>query len=140
MSGVLDDATYNDDAAASVGTVTFSSPNLTWSGSLAAGATATITYSVTVKNPDTGNGTLTSTRSTSATEGSNCPSGGTDPRCTATVTVSGLTIINTARRRARATPGSTVHYTVTITNTGQTAFTGAAVSDSAGRRAGRCRL
>ena len=59
-------------------------PNLTWTGNLAPGDTATITYSVTVNNPDTGDHVLANTV-TSATAGSNCPSGGTDPRCTATV-------------------------------------------------------
>ena len=34
--------------------MSFSSPNLTWTGNLAVGATATITFSVTVNNPDTG--------------------------------------------------------------------------------------
>ena len=128
LTGVLDDATYNNDAAASAGAVTFSSPTLSWTGTLAAGATATITYSVTVNNPDTGNGTLTSVI-TSATEGSNCPSGGTDSRCSSTVTISGLTIANTAGS-GTATPGSVASYTVTISNSGQTAYTGITVTDA----------
>ena len=127
LAGVLDDAAYNGDATATTGTVQFASPNLTWTGNLAAGATATITFSVTVRNPDTGNGILASTI-TSATLGSNCPAGGTDPRCATTVTVSGLTITNTADV-ASTTPGSTVHYTITVTNTGQTPFTGATFTD-----------
>ena len=56
------------------GTVSFSSPNLTWTGNLAPGETATITFSVTVTNPDTGDKILTSTI-TSTTAGSNCASG-----------------------------------------------------------------
>ena len=70
LSGVLDDASYNSDASATGGSVSFASPNLTWTGNLAVGATATITFSVTVSNPDTGNKTLTSTI-TSTTAGSN---------------------------------------------------------------------
>jgi uncharacterized repeat protein (TIGR01451 family) len=128
LTGVLDDAAYGNNAAATAGTVTFSSPNLTWTGDLAVGAAVTITYSVQVSNPDSGNGTLASTI-TSATAGNNCPSGGTDSRCTTTVTVSGLTITNTASASS-PTPGSTVRYTITVTNSGQTAFTGAAISDS----------
>ena len=54
LAGVLDDATYNADAAATSGSVCYASPNLTWTGNLAVGAVATITYSVTVNNPDTG--------------------------------------------------------------------------------------
>ena len=71
--------------------MSFASPNLTWTGNLAPGASATITFSVTVNNPDTGNHILASTI-TSATTGNNCPAGTTDPRCTTTVTVSQLTI------------------------------------------------
>ena len=51
---MLDDAAYNGDGAATAGSVSFASPNLTWTGNLAVGATATITFSVTVSNPDTG--------------------------------------------------------------------------------------
>ena len=54
LSGVLDDAIYNSDGATTAGSLTFSSPNLTWTGNLAAGASATITFSVTVNSPDTG--------------------------------------------------------------------------------------
>ena len=104
LAGVLDDAAYNGDAAATAGSVSYTSPNLTWTGNLAAGATATITFSVTVNNPDTGNKILASTI-TSATSGSNCSAGSTDARCTATVTVQGLTITSTAST-ASATPGS----------------------------------
>ena len=64
-----------------------------------------------------------------ATAGSNCPAAGTDSRCTTTVTVSGLTIASTTDVSSTA-PGGTVHYTVTVTNSGQTAFTGATFTDS----------
>ena len=80
LTGVLDDAAYNNDAAATTGTVSYASPALTWTGNLAAGATATITYSVTVDNPDTGDKLLTTV--TSAAAGNNCPPGSTDPACT----------------------------------------------------------
>ena len=128
LAGVLDDAAYDNDAAASAGTVSYASPNLTWTGDLAPGATATITFSVTISNPDAGNHILTSTI-TSGTAGTNCPAGGTDPRCTAAVTVQGLTITTTANTSS-ATPGSTVAYTVTVTNSGQAAYTGATFTDS----------
>ena len=84
VRAAVDDAAYNGDAAASAGSVSYAAPVLTWTGNLAVGATATVTYSVTVNNPDTGDKTLTNTV-TSPTAGSNCPAGGTDPRCTATV-------------------------------------------------------
>ena len=53
------------------------------------------------------------------------PAGGTDPRCTATVQVliPALTITKTANTTA-AVPGATVTYTITVTDTGQTPYTG----------------
>ena len=54
LTGVLGDAAYDNDAAASAGSVSYASPALTWTGNLTVGATVTITYSVTVRNPDTG--------------------------------------------------------------------------------------
>src|SRR5690606_28356014 len=56
LTDVLDDAVYNDDAAAvaSDGSIAptprFTEPQLSWSGALATGRTVTITYSVTVTN------------------------------------------------------------------------------------------
>ncbi|WP_203337310.1 DUF7927 domain-containing protein [Nocardioides limicola] len=49
LSAVLDDAVYNDDVAADLGTVALSGDMLTWEGEVPVGGTATITYSVTVK-------------------------------------------------------------------------------------------
>ncbi|WP_261165378.1 DUF11 domain-containing protein [Microbacterium sp. Marseille-Q6965] len=50
LSGVLDDAVFNDDAEASAGEVSFEAPTLAWWGALAAGERVTLTYSVTVTN------------------------------------------------------------------------------------------
>ena len=86
LAGVLGNAVYNADAAATAGTVSYTSPDLTWTGNLAVGATATITYSVTVNNPDTGGKVMANTV-ISATAGSNCPAGGGNAACTATVAV-----------------------------------------------------
>ena len=73
----------------------------------------TITYTVTVNNPDTGDLSLTNTV-TSATPGSNCPAGGGDARCTATVTVVGastLTFTQTApAASAVAGAGGGLHH------------------------------
>ncbi len=130
LTGVLDDASYDSDAAATAGSVSYASPNLTWTGNLAVGASATVTFSVTVNNPDTGDKVLVDTV-TSATPGSNCPAGSTDARCTSTVTVlvPGLQIMVSAGTSDTTAPGSVVHYTVTVTNSGQTAYTGATFTD-----------
>ena len=129
LAGVVEDAVYNANATATAGTVAYTSPNLTWTGNLAVGATATITFTVTVNNPDTGDKVLASTI-TSVTAGSNCPAGGTDARCASSIPdlVPGLTITATAAS-ATTTPGAVVHYTVTVTNSGQTAYTGATFTD-----------
>jgi len=128
LSGVLADASYNNDATATSGTTSYASPVITWTGDLAVGATATITYTVTVNDPDTGSHVLTNTV-TSATAGNNCLAASTDPRCAVTVDISALRIVNTASV-STTEPGFTVAYTVTITNTGQTSYTGASVTDS----------
>jgi uncharacterized repeat protein (TIGR01451 family) len=129
LSGVLGDAAYSGNAAATAGTVSYASPVLSWTGNLAAGATATITYSVTVDSPDTGGKVMTNTV-VSAAAGSTCPAGGGKAACTATVAVltPALDIVKTANV-ATATPGGTVSYTVTVTDTGQTPYTGATFTD-----------
>ncbi len=132
LAGVLDDATYNADAAATSGNLSYTSPSLTWTGTLAPGASATITYSVTVANPDTGNRSLTGTV-VSSSAGSPCPSGNPAAQCTATVTVlvPALSIVNTADTSS-TTPGGVVTYTATLSNTGQTAYTGTSVTVALG--------
>ena len=128
LGDVLDDASYNGDAAATAGTASFASPNLTWTGNLAVGAVATITFSVTVSNPDTGNKILASTI-TSATPGSTCPAGNPAASCTATVDVAVLTIVNSAGASS-TTPGSVVRFTATFTNSGQVPYTGITVASN----------
>ena len=109
--------------------VSFASPNLTWTGTLAAGATATITFSVTVHNPDTGDHLLSVTL-TSAAAGNNCPAGSTGPGCALTVPVASLAITNTAGV-ASTTPGSVVRFTATFTNTGQAPYNGITIATNA---------
>jgi uncharacterized repeat protein (TIGR01451 family) len=91
LSGVLTGASYDNDAAATTGSVSVSGGVLTWTGDLALDATAVISYSVTTDPADPEGTTLTNTV-TSDTTGSNCPDGSTDPACTATVSVTAQTI------------------------------------------------
>jgi uncharacterized repeat protein (TIGR01451 family) len=130
LTGVLNDAGYNGDGTATTGTVSYASPALTWTGNLAVGATATITYSATVHNPDTGDKLLVNTV-TSDAAGSNCPVSGTAAACTAQVQdlIPALTITKTADT-GTAAPGDTVHYTITVADTGQTRYTGATITDN----------
>ena len=129
LAGALDDAAYNGDAAATTGSVSYAAPVLTWTGNLAAGASAVITYTMTVNNPDTGDKVIINTATSTAT-GSTCPPGATAAPCRVTVAVltPGLAIAVSAGS-ATTTPGSVVHYTVTVTNSGQTPYTGATFTD-----------
>jgi len=128
LTGVLDDAVYNSNATASTGTVSYASSTVSWTGNLAANGSVTITYSVTVNNPDVGNMVLANTVS-SSTLGTNCAAGSVDARCTATVTVAGLTIVKSADVSS-TTPGSTVRYSISVTNSGQTAYAPATLTDN----------
>jgi uncharacterized repeat protein (TIGR01451 family) len=128
LTGLLDDAAYDGDAAAAgSGTAGYASPVLTWTGNLTPGQVATITYSVTVTNPDTGNHILSGTL-TSAAPGNNCGTGSTDPRCATTVPVATLSITNVPSV-STATPGSKIAYTITISNTGQVPYDNVTVID-----------
>ena len=84
---------------------------LTWTGDLSPGDSVTVTYSVTVNNPDTG-GKLLSNTATSAAMGSTCPPGATGGSCQVTIPVltPALTIVKTAEHRDRgAGPGGELH-------------------------------
>ena len=122
LSAVLDDATYN--AGSATGGATVAGSTLSWSGALAIGATTSFTYSVTIKNPNTGNDSLNNTI-VSSTAGNNCASGSTDPLCSAVVKVQSYTVSKTSSVQTVA-PGGVVSYTVTVTNTGSVPYTAAA--------------
>ena len=116
LTGLLDDAAYSADAAATAGTVSFASPDLTWTGDLAPGDTATITYTVTVDNPDTGDKILTNTahlrRPRQQLPGRQPPTPAAPPPPCITATDT-LTFTQSAAAGS-ATPGAVVNYTVTV--------------------------
>ncbi|WP_328952676.1 hypothetical protein [Kitasatospora purpeofusca] len=72
LSGVLDRAVYGLDARADTGRTAYAAPRLTWTLDLRPGATATLSYTVTVK-PGAGGATLVNRLSA---DGSNCPGSG----------------------------------------------------------------
>lgn len=59
LSAVLDDAAYNGDAQTTSGALSYASPGLSWTGDLSAGQVVTVTYSVTVNDPDRGDAVVT---------------------------------------------------------------------------------
>ncbi|MEU7524324.1 hypothetical protein AB0A74_01160 [Saccharothrix sp. NPDC042600] len=109
LIGVLDDATFGS-VTANTGTASFTSPTLTWTGDLAPGQSATITYTVTVNNPVSGDRRLVNSATTST------PGGPTTPSTTITP-VTAMTVSKTVDRTT-AVAGGTVTYTVTVRNTG----------------------
>ena len=125
LSRVIDDATYQNDAAATSGTVGYTAPNLAWSGSLPVGSTVTVTYSVKVFVPISGDGTLTNTVVTPAGLGGNCATGSTDPDCTTVTQVRAYSVSKTAST-ATVLPGGVVSYAITVRNTGKVGYTAAA--------------
>ena len=126
---MFDDAAYGGNAFANAGAVSYASPVLTWTGDLAPAASAVITFTVTVNNPDTGD-KLVITTAASAAAGSSCPPGTTSGGCQLTVAVltPALTIVKTASTTTPV-PGQQVTYTITVTDTGQTSYTGASLTD-----------
>ncbi len=121
LSGVLDDAKMEGLPVATSGTVTFASPVVSWSGPLAPGETATITYSVRVNRQDLGDRKLVDAVR-SDTPGTDCAAASANPACATVVHVPSLKIVTTADR-AEFEPEGTVLYTVTVTNDGQVPFT-----------------
>jgi uncharacterized repeat protein (TIGR01451 family)/LPXTG-motif cell wall-anchored protein len=115
LSGVLDDATYNKDAS---GGATVSGTTLTWSGALAVGATKSITYSVTVDQPDTGDHNLANAVVPDG-PGGGCATAGD---CATNTPVQSFSVVKSSTA-TEVNPGESVPYTVTITNTGQVAYT-----------------
>ena len=130
LSGLLDDAVYNANAVATSGTLGYASPVLSWTGDLAVGQPVTITYSVTVRNPDPGDKAMVNSGHLRR-GGQHLPAAHTDASCRSSVDVltPALTIVKTADLD-NTTLGSTVTYTVTVTNSGQTPYAAAAFSDS----------
>ncbi|WP_327355253.1 DUF7927 domain-containing protein [Streptomyces sp. NBC_01304] len=118
----LDDATYNNDAKASMGDVSYSEPKISYLGDIPAGQTATITYSVKVNDPKTGDGKLKNNVDVESPR-SNCENGSTDPSCGSTPqivdpkppVVPQLQIINRPSDPV-VPPCSSVTNTITLTN------------------------
>ena len=130
LTGILDDAGFGGQIEASIGVATYSAPNLSWTGTLDVGDTAAIRFAVTVRSPDSGDKVMSATVS-APLPGSLCQGAGGNPVCTASVTVLVPSLnIATSVSAATTTPGGVVGYTVIITNSGQTAYTGAVVDDS----------
>ena len=128
LSGSLDDASLvAGSISASSGSAAISGDQLIWFGPLAvapaAGSTVTVTYSVQVDSPDPGNELVTNALS-ATTPGGSCA---TPTGCVVSTGVRSYSATVSADA-ATVTPGGTVGYTITITNTGQADYTGSTAS------------
>ena len=121
LTSVLDDATYNNDAT---GGATYAAPTLSWSGALAVGASVTVTYSVTLNTPDTGDHTLDNAVVTPPGSGGTCPAGSPLRGCSSSIPIQSYSVTKSVTP-AVAHPGGKLTYKVTVTNTGQAPYTAA---------------
>ncbi len=124
---VLDDATYVSGSSG----VSRSGNTITWTGALGQANDAAhpivATYVVRVGNPATGNGQLNNAI-VGGPPGGNCPGAA---GCVTSNPTSGYTIVKTdsAGDGVTVTAGSTLTYTLTITNTGAVALPSVTVTD-----------
>ncbi|MEV7117131.1 DUF6923 family protein [Kitasatospora griseola] len=112
LTDVLDDATL--DPASLTGGAVAQNGSITWSGPLAAEATHTVTYTVVVNNPDTGNHVLRN----AAVPGGTGTCEGDCQRITPVAEFS----LSKAAAPASVAPGGIVTYSLTVTNTGEVPF------------------
>jgi fimbrial isopeptide formation D2 family protein/uncharacterized repeat protein (TIGR01451 family) len=133
LTGVLDDATYNNDATADVaGDTTYTSPTISWSGALAAGATVTLTYTATVVSGGDGSMRNVAFSGDGDTPACDPPNeGGEDPATGIACAevedlLPRLSIEKTADRTDLPTLGEDVTYTLVVTNEGPGDYTVAA--------------
>lgn len=129
LSDVLDDATYNDDVAATAGAAAVDGSTLTWAGDLAPGDEVTVTYSVTVTGA--GNTTLANVV-TSPSEAGSCVTAADGTEDCRTVHKTGGYVYAKSADPASGTEvhtGDTITYTLTVTQRGQGAVADAVVTD-----------
>lgn len=117
LSAVLDDAAYNGDATSGANLI---GSALSWSGPLGVGESVDVGYSVTIDDPPTGDLILRNAVVPTG-PGGTCES---DVACETSTPVRGYTVSKVASA-AVASLGSVLTYTVTVTNTGEFAYTNA---------------
>ncbi|WP_161794270.1 DUF6923 family protein, partial [Demequina sediminicola] len=130
LAEMVDDATYQDNAEATINGAPATEPDvtgdvLTWSGTLAQGDVAVITFSFIVDEPDdASNGDMSNV---AQVPGSNCvadPDTGEYPEeCTTDTLVGALEVSKAVTPADEVYAGDEVTYTVTVENTGAVTLT-----------------
>ncbi len=126
LTEVLDDATFSGDANASQGPApTYDAPRLAWSGPLAAGAEARITYEVVLTGG--GDGVVSNVAWAPDDPGNPGPTPDcatvSAPCATESFDLPKLTVDKSADRADLPAVGQSVTYTVRVTNTGPGSYT-----------------
>ena len=134
LSGVLDDAAYNGDAAADQpGSVSYSTPLLSWTGALAVGKSVTLNYTVKVIAGGDGSArniawapddpTKHVTPKCDGAAGATTDPTTDEPCAATTFELPRLAITKVADRTELPAVGNSIGYTVTITNVGPGDYT-----------------
>lgn len=139
LTAVLDDAAIGAAPTATTGAASMAGAVLSWTGALDAGDSVSVSYTVTVADPATGDGALTNTATMDPRFAPLCPTGSTTcsaPERSVDVVTSVRAIAFTkSASTSLANYGQTITYTVTVTNISATAYTAgdpAVVVDSMG--------
>jgi uncharacterized repeat protein (TIGR01451 family) len=121
LHGVLDDADFN---GALDGPASFSGTTINWTSPLPVGATMTLTYSITVASPDSGDGILLGAVTTPGGLGGNCGPTGAATVCVSKVLISSLSLVTRSAPVTMRDPGDVISYVFTVTNTGHLPVSG----------------
>ncbi|MFJ5117161.1 hypothetical protein [Kitasatospora sp. NPDC088548] len=126
LSKVLNNADYNGDVKASIGTAEVKDGVLQWNGTVPVGGEATITYSVTVKGG--GNGELVNAV---LSQGCAVAEDGTTPGCTTHHPVGSYVFFKVSDPKSGSTVqvGEKVTYTVAVNQHGKAEVKGATITD-----------
>lgn len=127
LENVSDDAVYNGDITASLGTVDVTDGVISWAGTIPVGEVATITYSVTLKDTaglEADGDYLLSNQVTS-------PGCVTAESCATEHPVAAFTVVKSSDPAdgANVDEGSEIEYTLTVTQAGEAVYEGASLTD-----------
>ncbi|WP_309128921.1 hypothetical protein [Microbacterium sp.] len=125
LASVLDDAVYNGDVSASIGTASVTDGVLSWNGTVPVGEVATVTYSVTVKD------SAALAADGDYTIGNQVMSPGCIDACATEHPVADYTVEKSSDPAdgSNVEVGDTIEYTITVSQVGEAGYDGASLVD-----------